>query len=324
MSPQTRQFRSEDRPRVLFLVGPTGVGKTEVALQLAPRLDAEIVSADSRQVYRHLNIGTAKPSPEDLARVPHHLIDLLDPDEDYNAGFFARDGRRVIDDILGRGHLPLVVGGSGLYIRALVDGFYDANVRDPELKRVLQERAAREGTPRLHAELAAVDPQTAARLHPNDTQRVIRALEVIQLTGRPFSELQSRENVPADFDPFFVGLQRQRSELYAMIDARVEAMIRAGLVEEVRGLQKLGYGPQLNALQTVGYREVFQFLRGEIGEEEMIAEIKKNSRRYAKRQLTWFRRDPRIVWIDVTGETDAAVISERILQLLKEAGFSVG
>jgi tRNA dimethylallyltransferase len=308
--------------KVPIVVGPTGVGKTEVALKLAEILGAEIVSADSRQIYRYLDIGTDKPPRSARERIPHHFIDILDPDEEYNAGFYSRDARRIIDEIFARGRLPLVVGGSGLYIRALVDGFYDAEVRDATIKKSLLERAQREGAPRLYAELAAVDPETAARLHPNDTQRITRALEVFSITGRPFSALAKQGNVPAEFQPVFVGLVRDRAELYAQIEARVDVMLSRGLVAEVQRLQEMGYGPELNALQTVGYREVFRYLAGELSESEMVAEIKKNSRRYAKRQLTWFRRDTRIVWFDLTGEKDLSEIVDQITSVLRERGVT--
>ena len=311
---------STDRRKVAILVGPTGVGKSRVALELAERVPVEIVSADSRQIYRYLDIGTDKPSRSALQQVPHHFIDILDPDEEYNAGLFSRDARRVIDDIFARRGVPLVAGGSGLYVRALVDGFHDVEVREAGVKKALQERARREGTPRLHAELAAVDPEAAARLHPNDTQRVVRALEVYTLTGRPFSELNRRTNVPASFEPVFVGLLRERGELYARIEARVDKMVERGLVAEVQRLQEMGYGPDLNALQTVGYQEVFRYLAGELIESEMGVEIKKNTRRYAKRQLTWFRRDPRIEWLDLTGQRGVAGASKQALAILRNRG----
>ncbi len=313
----TRPAEDSKQRKVPILVGPTGVGKTEIALELADLLGAEIVSADSRQIYRYLDIGTAKPPPQALQRIPHHFIDILNPGEDYNAGFFARDARRVIAEIFARGRLPLVVGGSGLYVRALVDGFYDSEVRDPAVKRALHERARREGAPQLHRELASVDPETAARLHPNDTQRIVRALEVYTLTGKPFSELLHSGNVPAEFQPIFVGLTRHRKELYDRIEARVDKMLEQGLVQEVRRLQEKGYGPHLNALQTVGYQEVFRYLAGDLTEAEMVAEIKKNTRRYAKRQLTWFRRDARVEWVDLSRMGTLSDAVARILAMLR-------
>ena len=284
---------------VALIVGPTAVGKTEIALRLAERLGAEIVSADSRQIYCHLNIGTAKPSPDELLRIPHHFIDVCDPDHYYSAGEYARAARRSIADLLHRGVTPLVVGGSGFYLRALVDGLFAPELSDPEIKAKWREAVRRRGVEAVHAELRRVDPKTAARLHPNDSQRIVRAMEVFELSGRPLSSFQRGREEPADFTPLFFGLRRERPALAERIDRRVEWMIEAGLADEVRDLAGRGWGPELNALRSVGYQEVFEFLAGRCSWEETIRLIKLNTRRYAKRQMTWFRRDARIHWIDL-------------------------
>ncbi len=284
--------------KVLFIVGPTGVGKTAVSLELAKRLDAEIVSADSRQVYRYMNIGTAKPSPEQLAAVPHHFIDIVNPDEYYSAGQFGHEARQVIADIFARGKQPLVVGGSGLYIRALVDGLFEPKSADDTIKGALKEEARHMGIRAMYEKLQRIDPATAKRLHPTDTQRILRALEVYQITGRPFSEYLKIPPQPAEFEPVFIGLFLERRKLYDRIEARVDAMIAAGFMEEVKDLQQRGYGPHLNALRTVGYKEAFLHLANELSYAEMINRFKQKSRNYAKRQLTWFRKDPRVQWVD--------------------------
>ena len=290
--------------KVLLVVGPTGIGKTDLSLEIAERLDAEIISADSRQVYKLMDIGTAKPSAEQLRRVPHHFIDIRFPDEYYSAGEFGQDARRCVQALAARGKAVLVVGGSGFYIRALVDGLFGPKIADAEVKTRLRERLEREGLPALYAELQRVDPNTAARLHATDTQRILRALEVFTLTGVPLSEHWEKPPEPAPFEPVFLGLTMNRRKLYARIEARVDEMIARGLVDEVKDLLARGYSPDLNALRTVGYREVVEFLQNQRGWEESVALIKQHTRNYAKRQFTWFRKDKRIRWFDLD-EPDA-------------------
>lgn len=287
------------RKKVLFIVGPTAVGKTETAIELARKLDGEIISADSRQIYRYMDIGTAKPTPEQRRQVPHHFIDIKNPDEYYSAGEFSREARQKIHDLLNRGIQPIVVGGSGLYIRALVDGIFEPKVADPEVKERLTREARKKGIQHLHKRLSKIDPETAQRLPATDTQRIIRALEVYELTGKPFSEFLKHSPKPADFTAVFFGLTRERQKLYKRINERVDRMIEEGLVEEVKKLHSMGYGPHLNALRTVGYREVFEYLAGELSYDEMIELIKQHSRNYAKRQLTWFRKEKRIRWLNL-------------------------
>ena len=298
---------------VIVLVGPTGVGKTGLSLELAECIGGEIVSADARQVYRYMDIGTAKPSKADRARVAHHLIDIVDPDEKLSAGEYARRAGEAIRGIRERGGTPVVVGGSGLYIRALIDGLFEEGGSDDAVRRRLKGRAAREGSFGLYEELRRVDPEAAEGIHPHDLHRIVRALEVFEVTGQRISELRraSRRTFGV-FDPMMVGLALDRVVLCRRIGDRVDAMIVQGLMDEVRGLLDMGYGPNLNALRTVGYQEVFPYLEGRQTLRATIEAIKRNTKRYAKRQMTWFRRDGRIRWLD--GSEDRKRLVDRILE----------
>ena len=228
-------------PRVYFLIGPTAVGKTELSLELASRFSADIVSADSRQVYRFMDIGTAKPTPEERSRVAHHFIDIRDPDQPYSAGEFGREARRCIADLLRRGRGVWVVGGSGFYLQALVSGLFAPQVSDPQIKEKWRQAIREQGREAVYAYLQRVDPETHDRLHINDTQRIVRALEVYELSGRPISHFRSGEEQPADFTPLYIGLDRPRSSLYQRIESRVDRMLEDGLLEEVRSLQERGW-----------------------------------------------------------------------------------
>ncbi|MDX1547140.1 MAG: tRNA (adenosine(37)-N6)-dimethylallyltransferase MiaA [Rhodothermales bacterium] len=284
------------------LTGPTAVGKTALSLDAAERMGAEIISADSRQVYRRMTIGTAKPTAAELDRVPHHFIDELDLGDPFSAGAFARAATQRIRAILERGRLPLVVGGSTLYLHALIHGLADIPDVAPAVRRAIEERLRQQGGEALYAELQRHDPDAAATLDPTKTQRLVRALEVLEATGRPLSSFQQRQ--PAS--PFryqVVVLHRERAELYERINRRVLAMLEAGLLDEVRAILAEGVDPRTNALRTIGYREPIRHLRGDIGYGEMVRQIQRNSRRYAKRQLTWFRREPDWRWVPV-GDAD--------------------
>jgi tRNA dimethylallyltransferase len=294
------------KPMVVVLAGPTASGKTAVSLPLAEQLHAEILSADSRQIYRHLDIGTAKPTPSERTRVPHHFIDIRNPDEEYNAGLFGEEGREEIARILSRGRVPLVVGGSGLYIQSLVDGFFDGPPADLDFRAQAMERLRAEGVLPLLEDLAKVDPDSAASIDPTKPRRVVRALEVYHITGIPLSVLHRERKPEIPFVPLFFGLELDRAELYQRINTRCERMLEGGLLDEVESLVVAGYSASLNALKTVGYAEAFAYRRGEISYEDMVRLFKQNSRRYAKRQLTWFRHDPRIRWIPIA-ESDHAV-----------------
>jgi len=279
-----------------LLTGPTAVGKTSLSLELAQRLDAEIISADSRQIYRELTIGTSKPEPDQLARIPHHFIDALDLGTPFSAGEFARQANARIRSILERGRVPLVVGGSTLYLHALQFGLAEIPPVAPEVRQHLENRLADEGADPLFDELLRFDPVSAATLDPTKTHRLLRALEVYHGTGRPLSSYYENQQ-PPPFTFKVVVLYRERESLYERINQRVDQMLKHGLLDEVRGLLERSADPSFNALRTIGYQEPIAYLRGEIDYDEMVRLIKRNSRRYAKRQRTWFRRYPDYQWI---------------------------
>jgi tRNA dimethylallyltransferase len=289
--------------RVPVIVGPTASGKTAVALRLADAIGGEIISADSRQVYRYLDVGTAKPTLRERKSVRHHFIDVVDPDAGFTAGEFGEKGRAVVDEIFSRGLTPIVVGGSGLYIRSLVDGLFEGPGADMEIREFLEERIKRGELPALLEELRQVDPVSASRIDPTKPRRVVRALEVYLSTGVPLSELQSTRPIEVNFAPCFYGLLWERKALYARIDHRCELMVEGGLLQEAVELERRGYGRELNSLNSVGYKESFACLHGEITQSEMLAQFKQNTRRYAKRQMTWFRRDTRVRWIPANDES---------------------
>jgi len=284
--------------RILALVGPTGVGKTELALQLAERLDAEIVNADSRQVYRHLDIGSAKPTPAQQARVPHHVLDVVDPDEWFDCARYRELALRAIDDIHARGKRVLLVGGTGLYVKVLTGGLCAAPARDPALRAELAaDEQAHPGS--LHRRLQALDPPSAARLHPHDHVRIVRALEVVLLSGRALSAWQSGHAFgDRHLTVVTIGVNLERATLFERINRRCGAMIDAGLVDEVRRVWARGFGPELAPLRSIGYREVGAHLRGELTLDAAIDAMARATRRLAKRQLTWFRALPDLRWCD--------------------------
>jgi tRNA dimethylallyltransferase len=298
---------------VLCIVGPTASGKSTLALLVAKSLHGEIISADSRQLYKHLDIGTAKPTKAQRRQVKHHFVDLLDPDEAFSAGEFGRKGRETIDDIFRRKRVPIVVGGSGLYVRSLIDGFFEGPSANNEVRRQLYKRLQDEGAAPLLAELRDIDPVSAARMLPSNTRRIVRGLEVYELTGIPLSKLQD-QRIRIDFAPLMIGLQWDRKALYDRIDERVEAMLKDGLLDEVRNLLARGYSEATNSLQTVGYQEAISHLRGKIDYDTMVELIKRNTRRYAKRQLTWFRADRRIHWQPIADEKGLSSIAQGAIE----------
>lgn len=289
----------------LLICGPTASGKSGLAMRLAEALNGEIVGADSVQVYRRLDIGSAKPTPQDRARVPHHLVDCVPLDTPYDAGDYVQDAERVIADVQARGKRPILCGGTGMYLRALIYGLVEAAPTDPALRAQLQARARAEGDAALHAALAAVDPKTAARVHPNDRVRVVRALEVFMLTGRTMSDVQSDHDVrrqPPRFPIWQAALGRPREALYARINARVDAMFAEGWLDEVQHILDDGFSPDLKPLGSLGYRHLVAFLQGGDASTQhkaaVIERIKRDHRRYAKRQLTWFRAQPHLSWFE--------------------------
>ncbi len=297
---------------VILIVGPTGIGKTYLSTKIAEILDVEIVSADSRQIYRRLDIGTAKPDRDILEAIPHHLINFLRPDEYFSAGMFSQVGRRIIDQIQERGKVALVVGGSGLYVRALVDGLHNIDIRDEKIRHSLRKRIINEGIDKLYQELQRIDPKLTEKIEPNDKQRILRGLEVFLKTGKKMSQLQEAETKKANFIPVMYGLNAQREFLYNRINQRVDDMLDRGFLAEVANLRVSGFSKDLNSLNTVGYKEVFEYIDDNMSYDEMIELIKRNSRRYAKRQLTWFRKDERIKWITITENTDYSKVALEI------------
>jgi tRNA dimethylallyltransferase len=284
-------------PPVAVLAGPTGVGKTALAIRLAQELGAQIVNADSLQVYRELDIGTAKPNWEERAQVPHHLVDVVFPDQDFDAATYSDQGRRVLADLRARRVPPLVVGGTGLYIRALLYGIFDDGVQNEACRCQLQEELAAQGLPNLYERLHRLDPETAGRLHPNDAFRIVRALEVITASGRKMSDQQHQHDfADCPYRVLKICLERPREEIYTRIDTRVETMLAQGLVPEVQDLRRR-YPPHLKPLQSLGYRHVSAYIDEELGWDEMVAQLKRDTRRYAKRQLTWFRADAEFHWL---------------------------
>ncbi|MBW4054272.1 MAG: tRNA (adenosine(37)-N6)-dimethylallyltransferase MiaA [Proteobacteria bacterium] len=285
--------------KILIICGPTASGKSELALRLAYDLGAEIINADSMQIYRGLDIGTAKPSAEQQAEIRHHLIDAVDPDQSFSAASFSAAADTAIRNISNRGKRIIVAGGTGLYIRALVNGLVDSPGGTGELREALHGEAARVGNEAMLEQLRLVDPELAAGLHPNNLVRIIRALEVYRMTGVPLSHSQKEHAFATSrYNTLQVGVSVDRVLLYMRIEDRVERMLAAGLMEEVNGLLAGGYGADLKPLRSIGYKEAVAYLCGKISYEEAVRLIKRNTRHYAKRQLTWFKANPDILWFE--------------------------
>lgn len=280
---------------LIVIVGPTAVGKTSFSITLATKLHTEIISADSRQIFREMNIGTAKPSPEELAAVPHHFINTHSISEPYDAAQFGEEALKTIEDIFQRHEVAILCGGSGLYIKAVCEGFDDIPEVPGEIRRQLVEEYEKQGIEWLQKKMAALDPELLPRLDKQNPHRLIRALEVKIGTGKSIADFQKKEKRQHDFSIVKIGLELEREMLYKRIDDRMDAMIAAGLFEEAGALYPYR---SINALQTVGYQEVFDFIEGKYDYEEAVRLLKRNSRRYAKRQLTWFKRDDTIRWVD--------------------------
>lgn len=303
---------------LLVITGPTGVGKTATAVALARRIPLEVISADSRQVYRGMDVATGKPTPPERLAVPHHLVDVVDPDERYHAARFRADARGLIAEIAARGRLPVVVGGTGFYIRALLRGLDPAPPADPEFRRALGAMAAREGRQTLWARLDREAPALAGRLHPNDTVRVIRALERLHGAGGLATEpVRWRETRSAEYDVVWIGLTMDRAALRRRLASRAAAMVAVGLADEVRRLLAQGYEATLPSMQGLGYREFVQVVRGTLDDAEALRRMQRDTMRYAKRQWTWFAREPDIQWLDLElagGPEGAAALIERRLR----------
>jgi len=298
---------------VIVICGPTCTGKTATAIDLAERTGGEIVAADSRTVYRFMDIGTAKPTAEQQARVRHHLLDVADPGEVFTVARYRQLATAAIADIQNRGKVALLVGGTGLYIRAVTDDLHIPEVPPRWDRRRVLEDSEREQPGLLHRRVTEVDPEAAARIHPRNIRRLIRAIEVFETTGTPISTLQ-RRGTETDAAAR-IGLAVDRAVLYTAIDTRVDEQIAAGLVEEVRGLLATGYAPSLPSMQGLGYKEIAAALNEQTALEDAVVTLKRNTRRYAKRQLTWFRSDPRIRWVDVTVKTPSEVATTIVAML---------
>ena len=299
--------------RIIVITGPTCSGKSYLGLKLAQLLNGEIISADSRQIYKRLHIGTAKPTLEELQKVKHHFIDILNPDEDFDANKFSIDAENVIDIIHKRKKTAIVVGGSGLYVKALIDGIVDSADKDENLRKELFAKKEKYGNEFLYNELKKVDPISAEKMFPQNWKRVIRALEVFYLTGKPIHQHHSSQNKNSKFSFYQIGLNWDREALYTRIEERIDRMIEDGLVDEVTGILNDGYDKNLNSLNTVGYKEIISYVDDEITLSRAIELIKRNTRRYAKRQLTWFRADERINWFNVSSQDD---IDDLTLQII--------
>lgn len=302
--------------KVITIIGPTCSGKTDLAIELAIKLKSEIISADSRQIYKYLNIGTAKPTTNQLKKVKHYFIDELNLDIEFNVSKFEIEALKIIDKIFLQGKIPIVVGGSGLYIKALIDGIFNTVDVDIEYRNYLKNQREKFGNEFLYEELKKVDSITAEKLHPQNWKRIIRALEVYKLTGVPIWQWQKNYNREIDLNFIQFGLEWDRNILYENINNRVERMIENGLIDEVKNILGMGYSSKLNSLNTVGYKEIISFLNNELTLEKAIELIKRNTRRFAKRQLTWFKKDKRITWLKINSFDEISFLSEKIIKLI--------
>ena len=286
------------QPKAIIIGGPTGIGKTSFAIQLAEAFQGEIIGADSMQIYRKMDIGTAKPTPDERARVAHHMVDIVDPDELFDAETYAQKAIRIILMLTKQQTLPVITGGTGLYIKALEYGLFDAPPVDKDLRYRLKKEAQNLGTRALLERLKQVDPITGEKLHPNDTYRIMRALEVFELTGSPISTVQHRHQFQEKrLTTLKLGLKMERQKLYDRIDRRVDVMISDGLMEEVRNLLASGYAAELKSMQSIGYRHMAAYLSGRLNWAQAVETLKRDTRRYAKRQFTWFRADKEIIFV---------------------------
>jgi tRNA dimethylallyltransferase len=297
---------------VVVITGPTASGKTEVSIHLAGILNSEIISADSRQFYKHLDIGTAKPSETDLNRVKHHFINSLEPDQEYNVSLYAEEALEICKQLWSGGKVPIVTGGSGLYLKSLVDGLSDTPDPDPEIRDQLIKEKSIYGNEYLYDKLRMIDPESASKMLPQNWKRVIRALEVYYLTGKPIwqhhSENKDRLNMEAlQYAPLW-----DREMLYSRINSRTDKMIEDGFISEVKNILSMGFNKELNSLNTVGYKEIIAYLEGQLTLEQSVDLIKRNTRRYAKRQLTWFRKDYRIKWTSIKSKGELLIFAENI------------
>ncbi len=286
-----------DLPKIIVICGPTGIGKTSTSINLCLDFRGEIIGADSMQLYRYMNIGTAKPTHAETEIVPHHMIDIIDPDEPFDAAAYGKMAADRINTLISRKITPFIVGGTGLYIKALIHGLSRARPADPEVLAQLKDYADTKGAMAIHERLSQYDPDAAKRIHPNDTFRVIRALEIFQVTGKSISQYHDDHKFLENrFNALKIGLELPREILYQRINTRVDAMIQGGLLSEVKDLLEKGYLKDLKSMQSIGYRHMTEFLMQKVSWEDAINTLKRDTRRYAKRQMTWFKADPEIRW----------------------------
>jgi tRNA dimethylallyltransferase len=312
------QQEISNKPNIVILVGPTAVGKTDVSIAAAKALNGEIISADSAQVYKYMDIGTAKISYSEMQGIKHHMIDEVTPDQSFSVAQFRDKADHYIHQITHKGKLPIVTGGTGLYINSLLNNLdFTKSVGDEDFRQRMQELADNKGNEYLHEMLKTIDEESYRRLHANDVRRVIRALEVYEYTGKTISHFQEEsKKIPPRYHAAYVGLTMDRQKLYERINQRVDTMLEKGLIEEVKKLLNMGYSRDLVSMQALGYKEIVQYLEGEISLEEAVFILKRDSRHYAKRQLTWFRRDERIKWFDVDVYQERTILVKNIINYI--------
>ena len=310
----------QHKEKVLVILGPTATGKSHCAIEIAKKFNGEIISGDSMLVYREMNIGTAKPSAEELAAVPHHLVDILPPEASFSVVDFKEQAQRLITEINARGHLPIIAGGTGLYIKALLEDYaFNSVSENSELREQLTREAELQGAEALHARLAALDAVAAERIHPNNVRRVVRALEAA-LSGEQVNQYGASE-IP--YDALVVGLEMERSALYARINKRVDIMLAQGLEQEVRSLLERGISPDCQSMQSIGYRQMVWYLNGSMPYDEAVEKLKQATRNFAKRQITWYKKMPYIKWLTLDAEPNYANVVGRICEMLVEKGISL-
>lgn len=306
------------KPNIVIIVGPTAVGKTDIAIATAKALNGEIISADSAQVYKYMDIGTAKISQDEMQGIKHHMIDVVTPAQSFSVANFRDNADKYIHEITAKGKLPIIAGGTGLYINALINNLdFTKSVGDEDFRERMQEIADNKGNEYLYEMLKGVDIESYQRLHANDVRRVIRALEVYEFTGKTISYFQEEsKKIPPRYNCAYIGLTMDRQKIYERIEQRVDTMIEKGLIEEVRKLLNMGYNRDLVSMQALGYKEIVRYLEGEISLEESLSILKRDSRHYAKRQLTWFRRDERIKWFNIDEYQDREPLVKNIINYI--------
>ncbi|WP_368298508.1 tRNA (adenosine(37)-N6)-dimethylallyltransferase MiaA [Cytobacillus firmus] len=304
-----------EKEKLAVLIGPTAVGKTKLSILLAKRFNAEIISGDSMQIYKSMDIGTAKIKEEEMEGIPHHLIDIKNPEDPFSAAEFQKLVRSKITEVTSRGKLPMIVGGTGLYIQSVIYDYQFSDApSDEEFRKTLEERAEREGNNALFKELLAIDPDSAEKIHPNNIRRVVRALEIYHCSGKPMSHYQENQDPELLYDTALIGLTMDRETLYERINFRVEIMMKEGLLEEVRSLYDQGL-KDCQSIQAIGYKELYDYFNGCVSLEDAVGNLKQNSRRYAKRQLTWFRNKMNVEWFDMSDSVDPHEFEKKFAEI---------